>query len=167
MLNFNDFVNERWGIDVPVENRRAAGIALIYDNKILLLHPTNSSWKKSTCGIPKGKLEQDEDPFDGALRELEEETSIRLDPQQVDPNPHRVDFYNKKNEADGFLIYYVCRISDLSEIGLSSERLSKSQLQLEEVDWGKFVSAEEAYPIISRSQMIILDRHLTIDQINN
>ena len=48
----------------------------------------------------------------------------------------------------------------LAEIGLESERLSKSQLQLEEVDWAKFVSANDAYPITSRSQLIIIDRHL-------
>lgn len=164
MLNFNDFLNERWGEDVQIKDRRAAGVALIWNNKILLIHPTNSSWKKSTCGIPKGKLEPGEDPFAGALRELEEETGIILDSSQINPEPHKVDFYNRKNEVDGHLIYFVCEIMDLSEIGLESDRLPKNQLQLEEVDWGKFVSAEEAYPIISRSQMIILDRHLSLNK---
>ncbi len=64
----------------------------------------------------------------------------------------------------GHMIYYVCEVNDLSELGLSSERLPKSQLQLEEVDWGKFVSAKEAYPIMTRAQLIILDRHLTLDK---
>lgn len=164
MLNFNDFLNERWGEDVQIKDRRAAGVAVIWSNKILLIHPTNSSWKKSTCGIPKGKLEPGEDPIAGALRELEEETGIRLDSSQLDPEMHKVDFYNRKNEVDGHLIYFVCEVSDLSEIGLASDRLSKSQLQLEEVDWGKFVSAEEAYPIITRNQMIILDRHLRLNK---
>jgi len=164
MLNFNSFLNERWGIATPLMDRRAAGIAIIYDNKILLVHPTNSSWMKATCGIPKGKLEPGEDPFDGALRELEEETGIKLKPEQVDIEPHRVTFYNKKNEEDGYLIYFVCRIDSLSEIGLESEKLSRSQLQLEEVDWGKFVGPDEAYPIVSRSQLIILDRHLILNK---
>jgi 8-oxo-dGTP pyrophosphatase MutT (NUDIX family) len=164
MLSFNDFLNEKWGEDVQLKDRRAAGIAVIWNNRILLIHPTNSSWKKSTCGIPKGKLESGEDSLSGALRELEEETGIRLKPYQVDPEPNKVDFYNRNNEVDGHLIYFVCEIVDLSEIGLSSDRLPKSQLQLEEVDWGKFVTAEEAYPIITRNQMIILDRHLTLNK---
>ncbi len=164
MLNFSDFLNERRGKESPQRNRRAAGVSIIWDNKILLIHPTNSSWKKSTCGIPKGKLNLGEDPLIGALRELEEETGIQLSPSQLNPEPHQVDFYNQKNEVDGYLIYFICEISDLSEIGLSSDRLPKSQLQLEEVDWGKFVSAEEAYPIINRHQLIIVDRHLTLNK---
>ena len=164
MLSFTDFLNEKWGETVHAKDRRAAGIALIWENKILLIHPTNSSWKKSTCGIPKGKLEPGEDSLSGALRELEEETGIVLQESQLNPDPHKVDFYNHKNEVDGHLIYFVCEISDLSEIGLTSDRLPKDQLQLEEVDWGKFVSAEDAYPIISRNQMIILDRHLHLNK---
>lgn len=164
MLSFNDFLNEKWGEDVQLKDRRAAGVAVLWNNRILLIHPTNSSWKKSTCGIPKGKLERGEDSLSGALRELEEETGIRLDPSQVNPEPNKVDFYNRNNEVDGHLIYFVCEITDLSEIGLASDRLPKSQLQLEEVDWGKFVTSEEAYPIISRNQMIILDRHLTLNK---
>ena len=159
VLNFSDFVNEGARAN---HKRMAAGVAIIYDNKILLIHPTNSSWKKSTCGIPKGGLEPGEDPFEAALREVQEETGILLSPDQVDKEPHRLDFYNHKNEISGHMIYFVCLIQDLSEIGLSSERVPKSQLQLEEVDWGKFVSPQEAYPIVSREQLIILDRHLSL-----
>lgn len=159
VLNFSDFVNEGARAN---RKRMAAGVAIIYDNKILLIHPTNSSWKKSTCGIPKGGLEPGEDPFEAALREVQEETGIMLSPDQVDREPHRIDFYNSRNEISGHMIYFVCPIQDLSEIGLESERVPKSQLQLEEVDWGKFVSPQEAYPIVSREQLIILDRHLSL-----
>jgi 8-oxo-dGTP pyrophosphatase MutT (NUDIX family) len=161
ILNFNDFINERWAIDMPVEHRIAAGVALIYNNKILLVHPTNSSWQKPTLGIPKGKLDRhDEDPMDAALRELEEETGIKLTPDQLDPTSHSVTFF-KNGQADGRLIYFICEIFDLSEIGLTSERIPTSHLQVEEVDWGGFLSADEAYPKMSNSQLIILDRHLT------
>lgn len=161
MLNFNDFVNERWAIDMPEEHRVAAGVAIIWDNKILLVHPTNASWRKPTLGIPKGKLDRpDEEPILAALRELEEETSIVLSPDQLDPESHQVIFY-KNGKPDGRLIYFVCNIEDLSEIGLDSERLPKSTLQEEEVDWAGFLSADDAYPKISTSQLIIIDRHLT------
>lgn len=164
MLNFSDFLNERWGGDVIMQNRRAAGVAIIWENRILLVHPTNSSWKKATCGIPKGKLEPGEDVMSGALRELREETGISLNPGQLDPESYKVDFYNQKNEPDGYLIYFVCEITDPSEIGLNSDRIPKSQLQIEEVDWAKFVSPHEAYPIMTRSQLIILDRHIILNK---
>jgi 8-oxo-dGTP pyrophosphatase MutT (NUDIX family) len=162
LLKFEDFVNERWAIDMPVERRIAAGVAMIYDNKILLVRPSGSSPDKSNLGIPKGKLDSyDEDPMEAALRELAEETSIELSPEQLDPTPHQVLFY-KHGEPDGKLIYFVCEISDLSEIGLSSESLElpTDQLQAEEVSWGGFLSADDAYPKMSHGQMIILDRHL-------
>lgn len=161
ILKFTEFINERWAIDMPVEHRIAAGVVLIYNNKILLVHPTNSSWKKPTLGIPKGKLDRyDEDPMDAALRELEEETGITLTPDQLDSRPHDIIFW-KDGKPDGKMIYFICEIQDLSEIGLTSERLPKGQLQAEEVDWGGFLSADEAYPKMSNSQLIILDRHLT------
>lgn len=162
ILKFDEFVNERWAIDTPDEHKIAAGVAIIWDNKILLVHPTNASWKKPTLGIPKGKLDRpDEDPMEAALRELMEETSISLSPDQLDSEPHQVIFY-KNGKMDGRLIYFICNISDPSEIGIESGRLPKSNLQAEEVDWAGFLSANEAYPKMSTSQLIILDRHLTL-----
>ena len=92
-----------------------------------------------------------------ALRELKEETGIVLDPKLLDPHPREV-----SSSGGKLLIYYLCVIDRLDQINLDSERLPKSQLQAEEIDWAKFVSPEEAYPITSRSQLIILDRHLTL-----
>ena len=152
---FNQFINEKR------EFTRTAGVAIIFDNELLLVHPTNSSWQKSTLGIPKGHLEEGEDPLEGALRELFEETGIRLDASQLDPEIETVDLYQDR-ERNGQLLYFVCKINSLSEIGLDSSKVDKSQLQLEEVDWAGFVSAKDAYPKITRSQLIILDRHLTL-----
>lgn len=152
---FNQFINEKR------EFTRTAGVAIIFDNKLLLVHPTNSSWQKSTLGIPKGHLEDGEDPLEGALRELFEETGIHLEASQLDPEVETIDLYRDR-ERNGQLLYFVCKINDLSEIGLTSTKVDKSKLQLEEVDWAGFLSAKEAYPNITRSQLIILDRHLTL-----
>lgn len=44
--------------------------------KILLCHPTNTKW--NNWSIPKGVMEQGEQSFDVASRELKEETGIDL-----------------------------------------------------------------------------------------
>jgi ADP-ribose pyrophosphatase YjhB (NUDIX family) len=155
--NFSEFINER------EDNVTLVGVAIIYQNKLLIVHPTNSSWHKSTCGIPKGHLEPGEELIDGALRELMEETGIQLSKDQLDRNIETIDLFHNRNKS-GQLVYFVCTISDLAEIGLSNMRVPKSQLQLSEVDWAGFVSANEAYPKMTRSQLIILDRHLTLDK---
>lgn len=159
ILKFNQYLMEN------SKSKRAksdaAGVAIIYNNKILLIHPTNASWQRGTCGIPKGGIEPGEEHIDAALRELREETGIILDPTQLDPSPESIDIQGKK--SDWTLIYYICKIKDLSEIGLTSERLPDGMLQLEEIDWGKFVTAKEAYPIMTRAQLLILDRHLTLN----
>jgi ADP-ribose pyrophosphatase YjhB (NUDIX family) len=160
-LSFDSFLNERWSAGAPKKSRVAAGITLIYNNKILLVHPTNSSWKKATCGIPKGGIEPGEDPMEAAIRELYEETGIEITPDMLDQEPRKVDFYNHRREPDGHMIYFVCEVETLDQIKLKDERVPKNQLQLKEVDWAKFVPAEEAYPIMSHYQLIILDRHLS------
>lgn len=156
--NFNDFVNESYDDIDPTITKNSAGVALIYDGKILLVHPTNGTWQRGICGIPKGKMEDGEDPIEAALRELKEETGIVLRQNQLLPEPYVVDMYNKKGIVDRQLIYFECHIDNLSEIGITDIKLPKSMLQLEEIDWAKFVNIIDAYPIISRAQMIILDR---------
>ena len=122
---------------------------------ILLIHPTNSSWQKRTLGIPKGGIDPGESTLDAALRETLEETGIKLRADQLDPSPETVDIY-RKEKLVGTLVYYVCRIQDPSEIGLTSSIVPESQLQLEEVDWAGFMEIDEAYEKIANSQLIIL-----------
>ena len=161
--SFSQFINESWkDVDNSIE-KKVAGVAIVYNNKILLVHPTNASWKKPTLGIPKGKVEPGEDILTAAIRELREETGIEASPRILaESEPHVVDLYDKSGKIEKQLIYFLYEISDLSEIGLQTERVPKSQLQLEEVDWAGFMSPDEAYPMTNRSQLIILDRHLNI-----
>ena len=150
--NFENFI---------VEKKRsqfgAAGVAIVWGTKILLVHPTGASWQKRTVGIPKGSIEAGETELEAALRETYEETGIRLRADQLEPTIHSVTVYSGQKPV-GVIHYAICRISDLSEIGLETERVPKTQLQLEEIDWAGFIEIEEAYPKIVYSQLIILDR---------
>ena len=161
--SFSQFINESWeDVDNSLE-KKVAGVAIVYNNKILLVHPTNASWRKPTLGIPKGKVEPGEDVLTGAIRELREETGIEVNPRILaGSEPHVVDLYDKSGNIEKQLIYFLYEISDLSEIGLQTERVPKSQLQQKEVDWAGFMSPNEAYPMTNKSQLIILDRHLNI-----
>jgi 8-oxo-dGTP pyrophosphatase MutT (NUDIX family) len=108
-------------------------------------------------------MEPGEEPMEAAIRELFEETSIVVRPDQLEQSPYVVDIASKKH-GNWQLIYFLCKIDDLGEVGLESERIPKNQLQLEEVDWAKFVGPEEAYSLTNSRQLIILDRHLSLNK---
>ena len=151
-------MNEAWeDIDFSAK-KNAAGVAIIWNSQILLVHPTGASWQKSSLGIPKGGIEKGEDILEAAVRELREETGIILQPGDLDPEPMVANYYKKNGSLAWQLIYFTKVIKSLDEIGLSSSRVPKNQLQLDEIDWAGFVAIEQAYPKIHRSQLIILDR---------
>lgn len=63
--------------------KHAAGIFLVRkDGKILIGHPTGHD--KNFYSIPKGKLDGDETPWQGAMRETYEESNIDLRPLEID-----------------------------------------------------------------------------------
>ena len=56
--------------------------------EVFLVHPGGPFWEKKDLGawsLPKGEYDQREDPLSAALREFEEETSFRLEPDNVLP----------------------------------------------------------------------------------
>jgi len=155
---FDEYINESWDeIDYSAK-KNAAGVAIVWQNSILLVHPTGSSWQKNTLGIPKGGIEEGEDPLEAAVRELSEEVGISIDPSQLDPEPLIANNYNSSGVLKWQLVYFVLKINELEEIGLIDTRVPKEQLQTEEVDWAGFVPIESAYSKMHRSQLIILDR---------
>lgn len=123
----------------------SAGIAIFYQKKLLLCHPTNMGWM-NCFSIPKGGVEGDESPLVAAIRETMEEVGITISPSQIENknNPIEIPYINKKNEYFKKVYVFVARINNLTEIGLNNEILDEKQLQLSEVDWAGFMTKEES-----------------------
>lgn len=126
-----------------------AGIAVIYQDKILLVHPTNSKWMGS-YSIPKGHIEKSESKKETAKREFYEETGIEIKSKLG--KPIELNYITIKKR----LWFYLLRIESLDEIGLDAEVVPKNQLQLSEVDWCGFVSKKEAIKRINRNMLEII-----------
>lgn len=58
--------------------QRVAGILLYNDNKVFLVY------EKGKWGIPKGKLDKGESDLEAAMRELHEETGVKLKKSKYD-----------------------------------------------------------------------------------
>jgi len=122
----------------------SAGLAIIYKEKILLVHPTNARWTNS-YSIPKGHVEAEESALEAAIRETQEEVGISVRYSLI-KMPALETFYIKQKSGKPWkkLSYFMVHINELSDIGLTSEIVPKSQIQAEEVDWAGFVDFEEA-----------------------
>ena len=160
--NYSEYINEAWEDVDDSLDKKVAGVAIIYDNKILLVHPTNASWQKPTLGIPKGKVEDGEDVLTASLRELKEETGISLDASVLSNEPYVTDIYDNRGNVKKQLIYFVCNIDNLNTLHMDKLTVDRSRLQIEEVDWAGFLGPDEAYPKMTAFQRIILDRHLKL-----
>ena len=104
-------------------------------------------------------MEEGEDPIEAAIRELKEETGIQLQPSDLaNKEVQTLDKYNSKGDLIYVLTYFVYPINDPSDIGMTGTKIDKTNLQLEEIDWAGFVDINDAYPLIHRGQLILLDR---------
>ena len=138
--------------------KKAAGVCILYKNNILLVHASDANKERNAYGIPKGGLEPGEDYLEAAIREVKEETGISINPRVLDKNLNVANSYNRKGEVSWQLYYYIYKVDNLSDLGMSSLEINTNDIQIEEIDWAGFVPVDQAYKIINRSQLIILDR---------
>lgn len=122
----------------------SSGTCIIFKNKILFCHPTNSSWI-GTFSPAKGGVDEGETKLEAAIRETKEEIGVTITSEMIldVDNPIEIKYLNKKKYTHKIVYLYVVKINSLSEIGLESEIVPKKQLQISEVDWAGFLSAED------------------------
>ena len=135
----------------------SAGIAIYYNNKILLAHPSKTSII-GTWAVPKGKIEESETPLEAAIREVKEEVGITINPDMIKTDDRIFNYVSKNGyifkKAHIFTLY----IDSLDEIGLSSEIIPFNQLQRSEVDMALFFDKYVAKDYIFWRYRALLDK---------
>jgi predicted NUDIX family NTP pyrophosphohydrolase len=153
-----------------VATKRSAGILLFRDGsaaapEFLLVHPGGPFWAKRDAGawsIPKGQIEDGEDPRDCALREIEEElgTLPPLVPDEL------VELGSVRQRA-GKVVEAWAGEADFDPAGLASNTFemewpprSGKQREFPEVDRAEWFDLDEARRRILPAQAEFLDRLL-------
>ena len=124
------------------------------------MHPGGPFWAKKDLGawsLPKGELEDGEDPRDAALREFEEETGFTIDGELRELAPAK--------QKSGKLIYAYavegdCDPEQLRSVNFSMEWPPRSGQQREfpEVDRGAWFTIAVAREKIIPGQLPLLDQ---------
>ena len=140
---------------MKLKQKYSAGLAIVYNKKILLLHTTGRGPKKS-YGIPKGGIDGGEDNLEAALRETYEECGIKVPVKMVNKAEHTFVVTSRKYKYNKVVTYFIVEVKDLKEIGLNSLDIPKSQLQLKEVDVAGFYDYREAMDLIMQSQAPVI-----------
>jgi ADP-ribose pyrophosphatase YjhB (NUDIX family) len=127
--------------------KTSAGLVIIYNNKILLAHPTNAPWYGS-FSIPKGEINEAEDLLDAAIRETKEEIGVKYGRTYIDQTPHMIEYKDKKGKTYKIVWYFIIKVpAPPMEI----------ELQLEEVDEAGFYDKEEATKRITPKLLPVLE----------
>jgi predicted NUDIX family NTP pyrophosphohydrolase len=149
--------------------KRSAGILLFRRNggatEFLLVHPGGPFWAKKDAGawsIPKGQIEEGEEPRACAIRELEEELGAapELDPEQL------IELGSIKQKA-GKVVEAWAAEADFDPAALASNTFamewpprSGKQQEFPEVDRAEWFDLEKAREKILPTQAELLDRLL-------
>jgi predicted NUDIX family NTP pyrophosphohydrolase len=148
---------------------RSAGILLFRrgsgDTEFLLVHPGGPFWTRKDGGawtIPKGQIEEDEEPRACAIREMEEElgTAPALDPEQlIELGPIR--------QRGGKVVEAWAAEAEFDPAALASNTFSMEwpprsgrQQEFPEVDKAGWFDLEAAREKIIPAQAELLDRLL-------
>ncbi|HKE79596.1 MAG TPA: NUDIX domain-containing protein [Solirubrobacteraceae bacterium] len=144
--------------------KTSAGILLYRDGpEVLLVHPGGPFWAKKDAGawsIPKGELGDGEEPLASALREFEEETGTRLEPDATIELGEVVQRGGKRVVAWGVEGNLDAATAQSNTFVMEWPPRSGSQREFPEVDRAEWFSIDAAREKINPAQAELLDRLL-------
>jgi 8-oxo-dGTP pyrophosphatase MutT (NUDIX family) len=131
-----------------------SGIAVVINNKILLIHPRKFKSSIKKWSIPKGHVDH-VNPLISALKELKEESGIELNRKYDDfvELEYNKSGFNKKLEV---YIYYLKK-SDVLKYISKDWIINPNIYNRNEILRAKFVNIEKAYNIVEPFMLNLLD----------
>jgi predicted NUDIX family NTP pyrophosphohydrolase len=143
--------------------KKSAGILLyrLEDNlpEVLLVHPGGPFWTKKDLGawsIPKGELEENEDPLNAAKRETEEELGTKVAGEFLELTPVK--------QKGGKMILAWALLQDLDPSKISSNNFemewppkSGNRKSFPEIDKAAWLNMNDARKKINPGQAGLLD----------
>jgi len=132
--------------------------------QVFLVHPGGPFWAKkdlAAWSIPKGLIDEGEDPLAAAQREFEEETALKVSGQFIQLTPVKL---KSGKVVRAWAVEGDCDLSAIISNTFSMEWPPNSGLQQEfpEVDRAAWFDIEEAKKKINQGQVGLLEelRHL-------
>lgn len=147
---FEQFINEQ-----ALETRYSAGLAIVFDGKVLLGHSTGRK-SNTGFGISKGGIDDGESVIEAAIRETIEEFGIKVPRSLIKSPEYTFVVTSRKYKYNKVVYYYIVELESLAQIGLKELKVPKKQLQVKEVDSARFMDREEANKHIMLSQIPVL-----------
>jgi predicted NUDIX family NTP pyrophosphohydrolase len=139
-ISSSDF--SQLGRCIPIP-QKSAGLLLFREAsgrlEVLLVHPGGPFWSKKDEGswsIPKGELEESEDPLTAAMREFEEETGFVVGGSPIPLEPLR--------QPSGKIVYAWATKGDLDPEHLKSNTFS--------IQWPPKSGRQQEFPEVDRAE---------------
>ena len=133
--------------------KESAGIVIrLRKSKLLLCRPTNKDLRLKSgtinklWGPPKGGIDSGETALDAAIRETREEIGLKIDKSEIKNSnkPITINYSNKNGSVYKKVYLFLVDIDSTSQLGLPTEEVPNSMLQVEEIDKAYFMNKTEA-----------------------
>ena len=155
MMSFNQYLNEAKNVKLLPINHKLSGVVLIYNNKILLVRPKKFRRKMRKWSIPKGHIEEKMTKMQTAIKELQEESRIKLKKKHL-KGAQKTSIDYIKSGVNKKLTCYVVNISkEEMNVDLFNDMILGNFLKGETVEAG-FFSMTDAVKIIEKHQLDLL-----------
>ena len=148
MITFEEFILES-------DQNKLSGVILIYNNKILLVRPKKFRKSMSKWSIPKGRMEAKLSKIENAIKELREESRIKLKKRKLKGAPKMVLNYSKSGVNKVLTCYVVEIEKEEINVKLFNDMILSNFLKGEISEAG-FFNKEDAGKIIEKHQLGVL-----------